>query len=266
MRFLRVFIVLLSFFVLLIFTLFGILFIFMAIGLMLLASSLRRDSEAVPLPEVSVTVGPPIVIEPDTLNRVEVTPETVQAVIADLSRPDVYSRDVVIESYWEGGYAKYIIDVSVKNDLTSLRTTPPVGIEKRIIVTPNSIYIWYRGDRTPYIGVFGDVGDGYRTADEWQMLITYEDVLKLDKKDIINAGYVVYKDEECVYVVHSSPLLRNTIMYYISLNHGLVIGAEEFDESDNLIYSMSSGGQLLYEVSPAAFVLPDGIDLGTINT
>ena len=56
---------------------------------------------ALPTPEASVSPG----TDPaaDGLVRVEVTPETVQNVIATLARPESYYREVTIEDFWGEG-------------------------------------------------------------------------------------------------------------------------------------------------------------------
>jgi hypothetical protein len=239
-------------------TLFGLLFIVAVVGFILLNLYIGRESEAVPLPDLTTVAGTSEVAVTDTLDRVEVTKETIQAVVSELSRPQIYSRNVKIESFWDGGNAEYIFSVLVMNDLTSLMVLPPLGIEKRIIITPERLYIWYKGDRAPYIGNLESSGDGYRTADEWQMLVTYEDLLELDKNNIIDAGYTNYNGENCVFAVYRSTLLENTGTFYISLDQGLVIGAEEFDKAGDLIYSMTAGECVINEVDPAAFTLPDG--------
>ena len=242
-------------------TLFGVLFIAVVVGVLLLTLYLGRESDAVALPDVPAFVAAPGDAEPDALDRVEVTTETVQAVVATLSRPAEYRRDVRIESYWEGGDAVYSVSVSVRGGLTSLRATPPAGAEKRIIIAPDKLYIWYIGDRAPFVGNLESPGDGYRNADEWQMLVTYEDVLGLDANDIIEAGYSEYNGEECVYAVHRSPLLNYTRTFYVSLEAGLVAGAEEYDEAGKLVYSMVAAECALDDADAGAFILPDGTDL-----
>ena len=242
-------------------TLFGVLFMVVIMGVMLLSLFLRRERDAVSLPEISLPADIPSDIGPDTLDRVEVTKETVQAIVSTLSRPAIYSRDVKIESFWEGGQAEYNINISIYNNMTSLRASQPIGDEKRIIITSDTLYIWYKGDRTPYIGDLTSSGDTYRTADEWQMLVTYEDLLMLDKNDIIDAGYVKYSGEWCIYAVYRSPLLKYSRIFYISEKYGLVIGAEELDGSGELVYKMSAGECQIGEISPSAFILPDGKNL-----
>jgi hypothetical protein len=239
----------------------GILLISAVIGAMFLNSFLGRDSNAIQLPDMSDPVDSPGGNEPDAIDRVVVTPDTIQAVISTLDRPPVYSREVVIERFWSGGSAENIIDVYVSNGITSLHSTSPSGLEKRIIVTSDTLYIWYRGDSDFFAGTIASTGDGNRTADEWQMIVTYEDILALNKSDIIDAGYTEYEGELCVYAVYASPLLGYTRTYYISLEIGLVIAAFEYDSDGIQVYGMIAGESFIGEIDPLMFTLPDGTDL-----
>jgi len=243
----------------------GVLFILTVIAVMLLTLFFRRENETAPLPEAVISVERPEVTAPDALDRVEVTKDTIQAVIATLSRPEVYSRDVVIKNFWDGGEATFNINTSVMGGLTALKTLTVSGLDKRIIITQDTVYIWYKGEWSPYTGKLDLQSDGYKAADEWQMLVTYEDVLKLNKSDIIDAGYERYDSDSCVYAVYRSPLLGYTRKYYISIepgsnDFGLVIGAEEYDKDGAPVYSMVAG-KSVSDVDPTAFVLPDGTSL-----
>ena len=126
-----------------------------------------------------------------------------------------------------------------------------------IIVTPETLYIWYAGERTPYIGRADSLGDDLRTSDEYQMLITYEDILNLDRRDITDAGYTQYGGEYCVFAEYRSPYLGNSVKYYVSIELGLLIAAEEYDAAGSLIYRMTAF-ECLFDVDPASFLLPDG--------
>ena len=243
-------------------TVFGVLFIAAVISVMLLTSYFRIDNDAIPLPETPISTEPADDTEPDTLNRVEVSQDTVQAVISQtLLRPEVYSRDVIIKTFWAGGNALYNINVNFADGIMSLRILPPSGIEKHIIITADSLYIWYAGDKTPYIGAIDSTGDDYRTADEWQMLVTYEEILELDKRSIIDVGYTEFGGEDCIYAEYLSPLLGYTRKYYVSIELGLVTGAEEYDETGELVYLMTTSECIIGQTDPDAFTLPDGAEI-----
>jgi hypothetical protein len=193
-----------------------------------------------------------------SLRFVAVGPDNVQEVVATLSRPETYSRDIMIESYWEnGGKAVYHISASVTGGVTSLKRLMPGGAEEHIIVTAGTQYIWEKDDKEPRAVPLGPRGDGRRAADRGQMLITYEDVLALSKSDISDAGYTEYGGEICIYVEYRSPLLGHTVRYYISVGLGLVTGAEEYDKAGALVYSMTAGA-LVHEADLSRFELPDG--------
>ena len=72
--------------------------------LLMLMSNLRRSSRVV-LPDTSTSAGDSAeqTSGGSAIQVVEVTPETVQAAIATLHRPEAYSRSVTVEYLWNGG-------------------------------------------------------------------------------------------------------------------------------------------------------------------
>ena len=239
-------------------TIFGLLLIATAIGAMLLTSTMRRESAAVALPETPPIAERPGSAEPDALVRIEVNRETVQDVVSTLFRPDIYSREVTTESFWEGGQSVFTTQVNVKGEVTALIIAPPDGPKKRIIVTPDFLYIWHDGDDAPYIGRPYSLGYGGRTADEWHMLLTFENILGLSRNDIIDAGVTQRDGKDCVFAVYRSPILGSSRKYFISLDFGLVVAAYEHDSGGMLIYRMTAGETTIGEVNPEAFALPGG--------
>ena len=244
-------------------TVFGVLFIAIVVSAMLLFTYFERGNEPIPLPVTTQTTSdtPPVINVPDTQDHVEVTRDSLREVVSTLFRPDTYSREILVVTFWEGGRAEYRIKTDVTENVTSLHIRPPTGGEKRIIVTPDTLYIWYTGDVSVYSGAIGSAGDEYRTADEWQMLAHYEELYDLDPNDIIGTGYVVYNGEDCIYAEYLSPLLGYTKKYYVSIDYGLIAGAEEYDETGKLVYVMTAGDCVIGVVDPTAFILPGGIVL-----
>ena len=238
-----------------------VIFIAAVVSVMLFFSFSGHDDRSVALPEPQVSPEPPASSSPDMLDRVEVTKDTVQAVVSTLSRPDSYFRSIVVESFWDGGHAVYNIAVSVVGGATALRVSQSAGPDKRILVTQDKLYIWYSGDRAPFVGSASSESDLTRSSDEWQMLVSYEDLLELDTGDIIEAGYVAYGDVYCVYANTRAPLPGYTRKYYIPIGLGLLTDVEEYDESGNMVYSMTTGECVVGEVDASAFILPDGTNI-----
>jgi len=244
-------------------TIFGLLLIATAIGAMLLTASMRRESAAVMLPDTPLIAERANVADHDALSRVEAGRETIQNIISTLTRPEVYSRNITIESFWDGGQAVFDIYISVSHPVTSVQITPPVGPVRRTIVTPDAVYIWEEGDSTVHVSAPAAVGTGQLPSDEWQMLLTFESIEQLDLNDIIDAGYIEFDEQLCFFVVYRSPLLGNLRTYYISLDFGLIIAVHEYDESGRLIYNMSASEPLIGEINPDLFTLPDGTEVLT---
>jgi len=241
-------------------TIFGLLLIAAAIVVMLLTLNIRRESQAVALPETPIIVDRPDGTAADPLLRIEINAETIQSVIATLSRPESYSRDVTVESFWDGGQATFQINVNVDSHRTALRITPPVGPERRVIITPNRLYIWNEGDYEPFIGTPTSL-EAIAHSDQWQMLPTFEDIMGLDKKDILDAGYIDIDGALSVFVVYHSPLLGNLRRYYISIEQGLIIAVSEHDETGTLVYSMTATDAIIGDVDEDAFLLPDRLEV-----
>jgi hypothetical protein len=192
----------------------------------------------------------------DGIERVLVTVDNVQEVIKTLRRPESYSRDIMIESFWQGGNTVYNISVAVMDGATSLRSVSG-SVAKNIIVTDDRLHIWYGGDTSVYVGERGSGADTKRAADEYQMLITYEDILLLDKSALTGAGYDEYGGTRCIFAEYRSGAFGYSTRCYISPELGLIVGAEQYD-GQALIYKMTTGQCNIGQQDEQAFKLPDG--------
>ena len=70
------------------------------------------------------------------------TPDNVQAAIAELSRAESYSATVTIEDFWSGGSSSQELQVWVDNDRTRVRGEIGGGT-RNILVDGDILYIWY---------------------------------------------------------------------------------------------------------------------------
>ncbi|MDR0447009.1 MAG: hypothetical protein LBH17_08345 [Oscillospiraceae bacterium] len=183
------------------------------------------------------------------LRLVEVTADNVREVIASLERPSAYSRDIMVESFWDGGNSVHNFSVSAMAGATALRTSSG-GAEKNIIVTSSRVYVWYTGDEAAFSP---EAGGG--SADEYQMIPTYEDVLALPRSAIIDAGYTNGGGE--IYVQYTSGTLGYVTLCRVSARLGLLISSEIYD-GETLIYRMTAGDCRVGEPDPRLFRLPDG--------
>lgn len=185
---------------------------------------------------------------------VEVTPQTVQSVVAYMERYESYSRTVTVE-YREGGTSLGTVTAQVWADDGWVRadTTLASGMVEHSIVGDGQLWLWYDEGEAVYTGPAADM-----TADLMQRLPTYEDVLLLSQDEITDAGYVERDGQLCIYVEAKFSALGYLERYWISETSGLLMAAET-EKDGSVVYAMSS-----YEVvSPAeeeyrTFQLPDG--------
>lgn len=192
--------------------------------------------------------------------RVDVTPETVQGVIATLARSKSYHREIRIE-LWADETAASVTAAEVWTDGGWTRTTvtSPGGRVQHNLVGEGTRWLWYDGDDTA-ISFPADEA----SSDLVQRIPTYEDVLKLSKKDITATGYEKYHETVCIFVEVEQKELDSCERYWISVSNGLLVAAERV-KGEQLLYRMTA----LSTESPApldsSFALPDGQVLHTIS-
>lgn len=190
---------------------------------------------------------------------VEVTPATVQSVIASMSRYECYDRTITVTYSW-GDYELGILVTQVWTDGGWTRTlaVQPSGLIEHTISGEGRMWLWYgeeheESEQLVYEGAAEDI-----SGDLLQRLPTYEDILDLDAESITAAGYVLRGGQPCIYVEAEQQSLGYLYRYWISETSGLLMAAET-EKSGVLVYSMesnkvvspmSAGGEL--------FTLPDG--------
>lgn len=246
-------------------TMFAVLIAVLIVGAMLFSFGLTRLSGGTPavrLPQITEgdtpgqnSASPGGATAGGNYLRVEVTPETVQGVIATLTRSESYSRVVNVETLLEGSkIGETSVSCWVTRGYTAARMR--VGGKVRHSITGNGkLYVWYEGDGTWYEGALGGL-----SPDILQRIPTYEDVLKVDKGDIEGAGYQMLEGVPCIYVEVAEDELGYTEAYWISVESGLLV-CSETRKGGKVVWRMSSFGVEIPMPSNAPFVLPDGTDV-----
>lgn len=191
------------------------------------------------------------------LTVVEITPDTVQAAIASLSRPESYSRSVRVEYFWSGGSGRQELYVTVRQPWTRIDRTLGSG-QTRVSVTDGEVtYIWYGYDSAAPVAVLpaGDI-----SADDEQSVPTYEDILDLPPETLVQADYRALEGLNCIYVETEPDEAGYALRYWVSVDSGLLVQAEKL-LGEELVYRMSALQLELEEAGAAKFVLPDGTAL-----
>lgn len=191
-----------------------------------------------------------------TGERVEVTPDTVQSVIAALSRLESYTR--VVTTTMEGTESVSWVNVDGGWTRSDMRTG--AGAAVRTIVGDGRVWRWYDGSSS----VASWPADSLSADLDTQRVPTYEDVLALDKSSITAAGYEEKDGQACVYVEVTVPRLSQVERYWVSADSGLLIAAEN-ETGGEIVWSMTAGEPEVPVSSAVSFSLPDGTVLHTVG-
>ena len=239
-------------------TAFSVLLTAVIIGFMLFDFIFGRDDYAITLPGQPVVTAAQQTPAQYEIGGIEVTRENAQAVISTLSRLQNYSRNIRVTTFWENGQADFYFNVTIYGDAASIVSNSQAFAGRHVIIANGRHYIWHTGEATPFVGYLDSLGGVSRAADEWQMLVTFEDVLQISPDDIIDAGHTLFEGISCIFITYRTPLLGYLRTYYISIEHGLVIAAFEYNKRGLLTYEMRAGNPRYADMD--AFLLPGGVN------
>ena len=130
------------------------------------------------------------------------------------------------------------------------------GDIKHVILAGGKLYIWYEGDKDYLTLPAEALGSAPNLSDEFQKILTYEDILKPDVS-IQDASLEINSGEQSIHVRYISGSLKYVTTAWISVSTGLLVSAEQYD-SGRLIYSMTTADFKQPVPDNSAFKLPDG--------
>ena len=224
---------------------------------LMLSTTLRRTAY-ITLPETSQNSSQTTDTEDfseNALTSITVTPDTVQAAIATLSRPEHYRRTVTVEQFWNGGSGAYETNVSVSGSWTRMDRMMPDGQTKHTILGEDTVYIWYNQESDVYSAPRGNF-----SADHEQTIPTYEEILELEPDLITVADFRKISDADCIYVETGEDSAGYRFRYWVSVDTGLLTVAEKLVHEEP-VYRMASLFVDQVTSTESDFVLPDGTSL-----
>ena len=224
--------------------------IFSSFGMNLFYNGEVVFSDAPPVEEVSPTPG-----QEEELTRVSVTPQTVQSVVATLTRPESYQRTVTVT--YAGISTPTVSQVLASGGWVRTDTTLPTGTVRHTLVGEETLYLWYSSSRT-WTSAPADTD-----TEDWEGagIPAYEGILEIDPAQITEASYTTYNGMSCIYVAWSGQD-GDRRSYYISVetgSMGLLVGAQVYRE-ETLVLSMTATAAQPPTVTSSTFLLPDGTD------
>lgn len=216
----------------------------------MLSGTLHRTSR-ITLPSGNQVPGQTAVSR-DVLTVVEVTPETVQAVIATLSRPQEYCRTVTVEQLWTGGSGTYETAAAVSGGWTRTDRTLAGGRVRHALTDGETTHIWYDQETAVYTAPAGGI-----SADDEQTIPAYEDILDLPVEAISAADYRVISGVKCIYVETVEDSDGYILRYWVSVDTGLLTVSERLLDGEP-VYRMAALALDQDLPNEADFTLPDG--------
>lgn len=196
----------------------------------------------------------------DQFWQVDVTPETVQSIVASLARPESYYRELTVETLWDGGSHSTSVQFWQDHSWSHTRQILPSGAVRHDLTGEDTTYYWYEGSQS-----YRSFPADQYSADLTQHIPTYEDVLELDPDTITQTGYERRDVWPCVYL---QVQVSDTVVerYWISTDTGLLVSAER-EQSGQLVYRMTAYTQVQTPCpATASFALPDGTELHTVQS
>ena len=191
--------------------------------------------------------------------QVDVTPETVQSIVATLIRPDSYYRELTVETLWSGGSFSSSVQYWQDRAWSHTRQDLASGAVRHDLAGPEEAYYWYEGS-----SAWNALPADERSHDLAQHIPTYETVLDADPEQITGTGYDDSRGGiPCIYVEVSAPGGERVDRYWISVESGLLISSETL-EGEELLYRMTAYSPIQSCPSGTTFQLPDGTVLHSI--
>ena len=221
----------------------------------LMLSNTLRSSPRIVLPVETETPGQTTEspsVGGDALTVVAVTPETVQAAIETLARPETYRRSITVQQFWNGGSGTVEATVTVSGAWTRVDRTMSEDRVRHTVTDGETTYIWYNSEREVYTAPAGSI-----TADVEQSIPTYEDILALPAEKIAAADYQVISDVNCICVETKEDEAGYLLRYWVSLDSGLLMAAERLQAGET-VYRMWQTDEDLAPTIGQEFTLPDG--------
>ena len=232
----------------------GFVALMVLVIVLMLVNSLRRSAH-ITLPQesdISDNIQEEGDLDGSALTLVEIRPDTVQAAISTLDRPTQYRRTFRVMQFWSGGSGESEVSVAVSGPWTRTDRTQADSRVRHSLTDGEITYIWYDSEKD-----YATLAAGSITADQEQMIPTYEDVLALEVEQIAVADYRMASDMKCIYVETAEDPDGYVSRYWVNVETGLLVAAERL-QNDETIYRM---GELSMTSDPEFtddFTLPDG--------
>lgn len=186
------------------------------------------------------------------IQTVTVDVSNIQAVIASLARPDAYQSRSELTYFYRD--TQSVTGCQLWKRDSWVRTSQFLedgSAGQQALIGPAEVYLW--SGEEPYVRFPVQEND----VDLYGFMPTYEDLLRLDAKDLL-AGEVRDVDGRmCLYAVSRDPLTGEEEQWYVLVENGLLLYAEGALEGVPT-YAFHLTELQLEQPDENLFLLPDG--------
>ena len=222
---------------------------FVVIGAILLSSFFGSSNQSPDLPSIPGTQTQ----STNTIDysRVEINTRNVQSIISAMNRPAEYYTETKSETFFDNTSSVNLRRRWVRDGLSRVDILNSTGtLTMSSIYTNNTVYYWVPGSSRVL-----KMPRGNFTAENEQMMMDYDTLLKLAPESITDAKLSRISGEQCIYVEAKNGL-GYTEKYWISSQNGLLILGQTLKE-DTIIYSVQLVDLNLTRPDDIEFTLPD---------
>ncbi|MBR5543335.1 MAG: hypothetical protein IKU65_04495 [Oscillospiraceae bacterium] len=201
-------------------------------------------------PEISTIDANEILIT----NAVTIDKSNVRDIISAMNRPEEYYSETQGVITHNTGSSSFTRKKWVRGSLSRVdvlsdaqRTTA------HYIYTDDKVYIFSPQSRTHYTTSRGNFD-----ADDTQMMMSYEDIIKTPDESISDAKLTTLDGNSCIWVEAKNPKTGNTTRYWVATSTGLLLYGETLDPDGKTIYTFTVRQTDVSPQSADIFKLPDG--------
>lgn len=209
------------------------------------------------IPELPLTMSGNSNAEGNTENiefgKISITPQNVQSVIAALKRPDDYYLETLSELFYDGGSTKYLRRKWVHKDMQRVDIFSGDTVTMHVVFGKKNAFYWRPSDLNYFKTPVGNF-----TADEAQMMMVYEDILKRKPDYITSAMLRPYNDEDCIYVEVQDPELAYLERYWVSTKNGILVLGQILKDN-KIIYTVQTQKINVAPQGESVFLLPGNV-------
>ncbi len=173
-----------------------------------------------------------------------------------IDKPESYSSSYTVELFWLGGSETYSVSSFVRGELIHVSAAGS-SYTKDVILSDENYYIWYSDDSALIKGGRGELLRRREIEDAVLMSGSYRNLSELPPENILKAEYSPFGSEYCIHISANEGSLGYRHEYYISLDTGLLLLNEVYDDN-SLVYRLTLSGAKLSAPDDSCFLLPNG--------